>query len=222
MAPFTPEEEDLIAAAIGAAESKTSGEIVVVVANASGGYFAYALVWAALAALLVPWPLIYFTTWPVEHIYLAQLVVFAIGALLSQWDALRFAIVPKVIKRSRAHRKAVEQFLAQNLHTTRGRTGVLIYVSFAERYAEVIADDGIYKKVPPTTWEQVVDKLTEQYRPRRAHRGLPRRHRCLRRHPRRAFSAGCRRPERAPQSSDRARCPLDPLTPGTTHRARWR
>jgi putative membrane protein len=160
MAPFTPEEEDLIAEAIGAAERNTSGEIVVVVADASGGYFSYALVWAALAALLVPWPLIYFTTWPVEHIYLAQLGVFAIGALLSQWEALRFAIVPKVIKRSRAHRKAVEQFLTQNLHTTRGRTGVLIYVSFAERYAEIIADDGIYKKVPQETWEQVVDKLT--------------------------------------------------------------
>jgi putative membrane protein len=161
MAPFIPEEEAIITEAIGAAERNTSGEIVVVVANASGGYFSYALVWAALAALLVPWPLIYFTTWPVEHIYLAQLGVFAIGALLSQWEALRFAIVPKVIKRSRAHRKAVEQFLAQNLHTTRGRTGVLIFVSFAERYAEVIADDGIFRKVPQETWEQVVDKLTE-------------------------------------------------------------
>jgi putative membrane protein len=160
MVPFTAEEEATIAAAIGAAESNTSGEIVVVVANASGGYFTYALVWAALLALLVPWPLIYFTTWPVEHIYLAQLGVFAVGAVLSQWDALRFAIVPKVIKRSRAHRKAVEQFLAQNLHTTRGRTGVLIFVSFAEHYAEVIADDGIYKKVPQATWEQVVDELT--------------------------------------------------------------
>jgi putative membrane protein len=160
MAPFSREEEDLIAEAIGAAERKTSGEIVVVVANASGGYFAYALVWAALLALLVPWPLIYFTTWPVEHIYLAQLGVFAIGALLSQWEALRFAIVPKVIKRSRAHRKAVEQFLAQNLHTTAGRTGVLIFVSFAEHYAEVIADDGIYQRVPQETWEQVVDELT--------------------------------------------------------------
>jgi putative membrane protein len=160
MAPFTLEEQETIGAAIGAAESKTSGEIVVVVANASGGYYTYALVWAAVAALLVPWPLIYFTARPVEYIYLAQLTVFAIGAVLSQWDALRFAIVPKVIKRSRAHRKAVEQFLAQNLHTTRGRTGVLIYVSFAERYAEVIADDGIYKKVPQAAWEDVVDMLT--------------------------------------------------------------
>jgi putative membrane protein len=132
----------------------------VVAATASAGYFAYAIMWAALLALLVPWPLIYLTNWPVEHIYLAQLGVFVIGAALTQWEALRFAIVPNTVKRARAHQKAVEQFLAQSLHTTKGRTGVMIYVSFAERYAEVIADSGIYQKVPQTTWRELVDTLT--------------------------------------------------------------
>lgn len=160
MEPFSPEERTTIEEAINRAEKKTSGEIIVVVATASAGYFAYALMWAALLALLVPWPLIYLTNWPVEFIYLAQLGVFLLGALLMQWVPLRSAIVPNSIKRARAHQKAVEQFLAQNLHTTKGRTGVLIYVSFAERYAEVIADEGIYKKVPQDTWNSVVETLT--------------------------------------------------------------
>jgi putative membrane protein len=160
MRPFSPEERATIAGAINRAEKRTSGEIVVVVTNASGGYFAAGVMWSALAALLVPWPLIYLTKWPVEHIYLAQLGVFAIGAVLTQWETLRFALVPRVVKRARAHRKAVEQFLAQNLHTTRRRTGVLIFVSFAEHYAEVIADEGIYQKVLPVAWEGVVDTLT--------------------------------------------------------------
>jgi len=160
MEPFSPEERTTIEEAINRAEKTTSGEIIVVVATASAGYFAYALMWAALLALLVPWPLIYLTNWPVEFIYLAQLGVFLLGALLLQWAPLRFAIVPKSIKRARAHQKAVEQFLAQNLHTTKGRTGVLIYVSFAERYAEVIADEGIYKRVPQDTWSGVVETLT--------------------------------------------------------------
>ena len=157
---FSAEERATIEADITKAERDTSGEIIVVAATASAGYFAYAIMWAALLALLVPWPLIYLTNWPVEHIYLAQLGVFILGALLMQWEALRFAIVPSSIKRARAHQKAVEQFLAQNLHTTKGRTGVLIYVSFAEHYVEVIADDGIYKKVPQETWSGVVNTLT--------------------------------------------------------------
>jgi putative membrane protein len=164
MQPFSANERTAIAEAISHAEAKTSGEIVVVVTHASDGYHAFALIWAALAALAVPLPLIYGTKWPVEHIYLAQLGVFALAAALTQCEPLRLALVPKGVKRARAHQKAVEQFLVQNLHTTRGRTGVLIYVSFAERFAEVIADDGIYKKVPPEVWTKVVAELTHHLR----------------------------------------------------------
>ena len=160
MKPFTDQERAAIEAAITRAEKHTSGEIVVVVAPASDGYYALALMWAALLALAVPLPLILLTKWPVEYIYLLQLSVFGICVGLAQIEPLRLTVTPKSIQRARAHEKAVEQFLAQNMHTTRGRTGVLIYVSFAEHYAEVIADDGIYKKVRPIVWEEVIAELT--------------------------------------------------------------
>ena len=132
-----------------------------VVAIASDGYRSFGVLWAALIALAVPMPLIFATKWPVEYIYLLQLVVFLVFIVLFQLEGLRYALVPKSVrKRARAHQRAVEQFLVQNLHTTKGRTGVLIYVSFAERFAEVIADEGIYQKVPPSTWEDVVGELT--------------------------------------------------------------
>ena len=160
MEPFSAGERAAISKAITRAEAKTSGEIVVVVASASGRYYGIGVMWSALVALGVPLPLIWLTKWPIEHIYLAQLAVFALGVALIQCEPLRFALVPNAVKRARAHERAVEQFLVQNLHTTKGRTGVLIYVSFAERFAEVIADNAIYKKVPPGTWEKVVDELT--------------------------------------------------------------
>jgi putative membrane protein len=160
MQPFTDKERAAIEAAITRAEKTTSGEIVVVVAPASGGYWSLALMWSALAALAVPLPFILLTKWPVEYIYLLQLTTFVVCVALAQIEGLRLAVTPKAIQRARAHDKAIEQFLAQNMHTTRGRTGVLIYVSFAEHYAEVIADDGIYKKVRPTVWEEVIAELT--------------------------------------------------------------
>ena len=160
MRPFTPEEHAEISDAITRAEEHTSGEIVVVVARASAGYRTFALMCAALIALAVPLPFIYFSKWPVEYIYLAQMIVFAVAAILSQWEPLRIAITPGSIKRARAHQRAIEQFIVQNLHTTLGRTGVLIYVSIAERYAEVIADDGIYRKVTPEVWDALIAALT--------------------------------------------------------------
>lgn len=158
--PFAPEDRAAISAAISQAEQKTSGEIVVVAAIASDGYRSFGVLWAALVALAVPIPLIFATKWPVQYIYLIQLAVFLALLVLFQLDSVRYWLVPPAVKRARAHQRAVEQFLVQNIHTTKGRTGVLIYVSFVERYAEVIADEAIYRKVPPSAWEDVVGELT--------------------------------------------------------------
>ncbi len=160
MQPFTPEDRAAISAAISHAEENTSGEIVVVAAVASDGYRSFGLLWAALLALAAPIPFIFATKWPVQYIYLIQLSVFLVLLVLFQLERLRYRLVPPAIKRARAHQRAVEQFLVQNMHTTKGRTGVLIYVSFAEHFAEIIADDGLYRKVPPSVWEDVVGELT--------------------------------------------------------------
>ena len=159
---FSPEEEQRIAHAIQTAETSTSGEIVAVITTESDSYLYAPFLWAALFALLVPWPLIYFTWWPVQWIYLIQLLVFLVLLLLFLPQGMRLMLVPRTVQRDRAHRRAVEQFLVQNLHTTTGRTGVLIFVSVAERYAEVLADVGIDAKVPAGTWQAIVDDLTRK------------------------------------------------------------
>jgi putative membrane protein len=35
----------------------------------------------------------------------------------------------------------------------------MIFVSVAERYAEVLADTGIYERVPKERWQAIVDQL---------------------------------------------------------------
>lgn len=160
MAFISETDQERISQAIMAAEQRTSGEIVAVLSAESASYFHVPFLWAALIALIVPWPLVYFTWWPVQWIYLVQLAVFFLILAITIPRPIRFALVPPKIKRERAHRRAVEQFLVQNLHTTAGRTGVLIYVSVAERYAEIIADTGIESKVPKETWQDIVDDLT--------------------------------------------------------------
>jgi putative membrane protein len=87
-------------------------------------------------ALLVPWPLIYLTNWPVEFIYLAQLGAFLLGALILQWEAPRFAVVPGSIKRARAHQKAVEPFTT---HLRRGQR-VKGFVTAIEACSKILAE----------------------------------------------------------------------------------
>ena len=44
------------------------------------------------------------------------------------------------------------------------RTGILIFVSLAERYARIIADDGIAARVPQSEWQAAVDALIAHMR----------------------------------------------------------
>ena len=169
---FSSGEQDRIAVAIAEVESKSSGEVVAVVASESSTYLYAPFLWASVIALLVPWPLIHFTWWPSEWVYLAQLLVFLALLVIFLPRPVRYWLVPKSVKRSRAHRRAVEQFIAQDLHTTVGRTGVMIFVSVAERYAEILADTGIEAKVEKGTWQTIVDGLAREIGAGRASDGF--------------------------------------------------
>src|SRR5262245_42165886 len=142
--------------AIRAAEARTSGEIFCVLMHSSSGYHLVPVAWAALAALLVPPPLIYFTALPAATSYLLQLIAFLATAAILSLPAVRYRIVPTQVKQQRAHAEAMRQFLAHGLHLTEARTGVLIFASAAERYAEIIADTGIHAKVGNAVWEQAI------------------------------------------------------------------
>ena len=161
-----------IADAITAAERATSGEIVAVVTKESSSYLYAPFMWASAIALLVPWPLIHFTWWPSTWVYGAQLLAFAVLLAVMLPRPVRYWLVPRSIKRARARRRAVEQFLVQNLHTTAGRTGVLIFVSVAERHVEILADSGIEQRVPKETWQSIVDGLTHEIAAGRAIEGF--------------------------------------------------
>jgi putative membrane protein len=161
---FGKEDYEAVATAIREAEKKTSGQIVCVLAHSSSGYVHVPILWAVALALFTPWPLIDFTQWSVQRIFLLQLVVFIVAGLIFSWMPLRLLLVPRAVQRARAHRAAIEQFVVRGISRTKNRTGVLIFVSLAEHYARIIADDGIAAKVPNTEWQAAIDALTAHMR----------------------------------------------------------
>ena len=154
-------EKARIAEAIGTAELKTAGEIFCVIAHSSSSYRLVPVAWAALIALAMPLPLICLTNWPAGRIYLLQLLGFIISGTILSLPALRFRIVPKRAMHDRAHVEAMRQFLAQGIHLTEHRTGVLIFVSVGEHHAEIVADTGINAKVTPEVWQDAVNATVE-------------------------------------------------------------
>jgi putative membrane protein len=165
MAFLTEQDRQKIESAIIAAERRTSGELVAVVAQTADDYRYVLLLWPALAALLLPAVLLTIepgmTAWT---LYLAQAAAFLVFALLAQLPPIRMALVPVAMQRRSASQLAREQFLEQRLHLTRAHTGVLLFVSVAERYVEIIADEGINARVPPGTWDKAVADFVERLR----------------------------------------------------------
>jgi putative membrane protein len=148
-----------ISSAVRAAEARTSGEIVCVLAQTSSDATALPILVAALVAIALPWLLVAVTAMSVHRILLLQTVVFFALAMLLCLPRVRVALVPRAARRAVAHRAAMEQFFIRGIAHKKDRTGVLIFVSLAERYARIIADQGIAALVPQSEWQGAIDAL---------------------------------------------------------------
>jgi putative membrane protein len=157
---FSPEDKNRITAAIAEAESTTAGEIYVVIAHGGEEFHYVPVIWAALVALLLPWPLHLLTSLSTTTILILQVIVFVGGALIMSHPSIGHRIVPNAIAAERTRRQAYEQFLAHGVHLTEARTGVLIYVTPSDRRVEIVADVGIHSKVGEAAWEELAQEIS--------------------------------------------------------------
>ena len=145
---------DAVAAAVTRAEARTSAEIVVVAAPRSASYRDVALAvgggvaWLALGFLLLsPWR--FAPGW-----ILLELPLLAAAAA---WAASRIPALLRLTTTSRRRAREVTRaaraaFQEHAVGSTRGRTGLLVYVSLLERRVVVLPDAGIRGVVPDGTW----------------------------------------------------------------------
>ena len=182
----------LVAEAVTAAESGTSGEIVTVLTDRSDGYTDVALLWAAGAAftamsVFAAFPLPFLEAWDAvfggwghqwttgelaSMVIALGLVKFLAVLLVQQWEPLKFFLIPGPTKTIRVHNQAVRQFKVGAERRTTGRTGVLIYLSMREHRAEIVADESIAALVPAEVWGEAMGDMLAEIRKGRIAEGL--------------------------------------------------
>lgn len=166
-------EKQQVSDAIKRAEVKTHGEIVTVIARASGNYYYYPTLWAAVLAILSPVVLLAFPWTPdMPGIVELQLFVFTLLAITLRWRPIKRRLVPHDQQRIYCARRAHEQFLIQKLHRTHEHAGVLLYVSLDERRVELLADTGIHARVADGTWDKIVRDFTARVKDDRVCEGF--------------------------------------------------
>lgn len=174
---LTEQEKNQIRARVSEAESSTAAEIVTVIAHKSDRYQFIPILWAALLSLCVPGVYyllqeLSFNNWFSEEtvandalrVYVIQVLVFLALCLLFQWQQLHMMLIPASVKKRRAHRQALVQFVEQRVHWTQQRVGILLFVSVAEHYVEIVADQGIADKVDNSRWQKIVDQFVTHVR----------------------------------------------------------
>lgn len=191
-AHLSQEDADRISAAVTAAEARSAGEIVTILTPQSDDYADVALLWAALVAFLALIALAiapqfyldladrltgaWASDWsPRTILGLAALVAmlkFAGVWLFQLWRPLRLLLVPGTIKSDRVRARAVTCFKVGAERRTHGRTGILIYLSLAERRAEIVADEAIAGKVPDAVWGEAMAAMLAEIRQGRIAEGL--------------------------------------------------
>lgn len=166
-------------------EAGTSAEIVTVIARESDTYRYIPTLWAAMLSLALPgawflWQTVAHSGWDdltgeavlMRNLYVWQIVVFLGLATLFQVPAIRMLLIPKSVQRQRAARHAHQQFFMQQLHRTDGNTGILLFVSIAEHYVEIIVDHGIAARVDNSEWQSCVEDFVAEVKQGRIAEGF--------------------------------------------------
>jgi putative membrane protein len=144
-------------------EKSSEGEMVCVIAHSSAQYVLFPLLWAALAALVLPFANV-FAHGNTPVTFSVQGLAFAALALLFALPPVRARVTPKRILEGICHRAAFEQFYGHELHKTKNGTGILLYVSVAERFVGFLGDDGIRARVKDAEWAPIIDAAVDELR----------------------------------------------------------
>lgn len=192
MLRLSEEDHARVTAAVAAAERASDGEIVTIVAARSDAYHDVGLHYAVLMMLFVPvalavvpqawidWAVGTFLGWNAElsrpmamtYIFAKLAGTFLVVRLLFLWMPLRMALTPGGTKTRRVRRRAIELFRAGTEKRTRGRTGVLLYLSLLERRAELVADEAIHSRVAPEVWGEAMAVLIDNVKAGRPGEGM--------------------------------------------------
>lgn len=167
---FTQEDKAKIGAVTRLVESKTAGEIAVMVVNSSGRYrdaeITGGIVFGSLAAFVLTELFFNASLW--FYIPLAALLFFPFMLLVNRVPLLKSVFLGSGRRTATVRRRAVAAFYEKGLYRTCDNTGVLFFISLLEHKVWVLADRGIYAKIDQETLNRFASMVTKGIKEGRA------------------------------------------------------
>ena len=68
-----------------------------------------------------------------------------------------------IIRQKTPHQRALEWFGRERIWDTEHNTGILIYISFADKAVEIIADRGINQQITANEWQAICNTMSPYF-----------------------------------------------------------
>ena len=157
---LSEKDKELISKEIENLEKFSSTELVAVVTKRSGNYKLASAMFAVFSLFFISFLLLLITYKSAFELIQVQLLVFiGIYIFSERFKSLFLKILPNDYKYQVASRNAHNQFYNLQLHKTKNKQVIMFFVSFDEKYVEIIVDDEISKLIPNSHWQSIVDEF---------------------------------------------------------------
>ena len=167
---FTEEERTRIREATKSVESRTIGEIAVMVVDSSDRYIEAEVIGGilvgSLLSLIVSILFFHASLW--AYIPLSLLFFFPAWIFFKKVPAARMMFMGVKRREETVRERAVRAFYEKGLYKTRKNTGVLFLLSLLEHKVWVLADRGIYEKIDQETLNRFAKNVSQGVRDDRA------------------------------------------------------
>ena len=163
---FSDVEQKKLRATVRDVESRTIGEVVVMVVDSSdpyleaeilGGMVAGSFVSLVLAVLFFHSSLLFFVP-------LSFLLFFPAQVLLRRAHRWKALLLGAERKEHAVRQRALRAFYEKGLYKTKENTGVLFFLSLLERKVWILADKGIYQKIGQETLDRYAKAVSRGIR----------------------------------------------------------
>jgi putative membrane protein len=160
---FTREENEIISETIREVETRTAGEVAVMVVDRSDSYpearIMAGILLGGLLALIITDLYFHDSLW--VFMPLAATLAFIIGLGAGFVPAALRLFVPAARLEARVQERALRAFYEKGLYKTRDNTGVLFFLSLLEHRIWLLADEGIYSKISQADLQEYAQDIAK-------------------------------------------------------------
>jgi len=167
---FTPEERERLKATTKEVESRTIGEIVVMVVDRSDHYMEAevlgGVILGSLLSLILTLLFFHSSVW--AYVPVSFLLFFPCLLLFKREEPMKKLFIGVRRKEEAVRLRAERSFFERGLYRTKKNTGVLFFLSLLERKIWILADKGIYEKMDQETLNRFAKEVSRGIRENRA------------------------------------------------------